>query len=208
MLTRAGQRGDTIIEVLLAISIFSLLSVGVMTIMNQASNNAQRALEITMVKQHIDSQAEALRAAHQGYLRLRTTEQQDTSAWKAITDTISAPIDTVECPTQAELDTSFAMDPIKGARLGAPRSMNDPIAPPFAQAKTEEVDDDGDPATPAETQVKIYGLWIESEKETAPVGGAISPPDAYNFRIRACWDGPGTSVPMRLETTVRLYDPS
>ena len=93
------QRGDTIIEVLLAFSIFSLLSVGAMTVMGQGTNASQRALEITLVRQQIDAQAEALRAAHQA--DTGTTADVET-AW----DLISVNADTdaysgyeTGCPT-------------------------------------------------------------------------------------------------------------
>ena len=70
MLIARAQRGDTIIEVLLAITVFSLVGVGAVTIMNQGVNTTQRALEITQVRQEIDSQVDALQAAHQAYSAL------------------------------------------------------------------------------------------------------------------------------------------
>ena len=48
------QRGDTIIEVLLAVTVFSLVAIGAMMVMNQGTNSAQRSLEVTLVKQQIE----------------------------------------------------------------------------------------------------------------------------------------------------------
>jgi hypothetical protein len=47
---------------------------------------------------------------------------------------------------------------------------------------------------------KSYGLWVESTKAE---GAGI---DAYDFRIHACWQAIGASVPMTLGTIVRLYE--
>lgn len=55
------QRGDTIIEVILAVTIFSLVAVGALTLMNSGTSMSQRSLETTLVRQQIDTQAELLR---------------------------------------------------------------------------------------------------------------------------------------------------
>lgn len=57
MLRKRFQRGDTLIEVLFAFSILSLVIVGAMTIMNQGTLASQRSLETTLVREEIDSQA-------------------------------------------------------------------------------------------------------------------------------------------------------
>src|ERR1035437_7179154 len=67
-LIKYRQRGDTLIEVLFAVSVFSLVAIGGLTIMNQGSNTTQRALEITLVRQQIDAQAEGLRFLHDAYI--------------------------------------------------------------------------------------------------------------------------------------------
>ncbi len=62
------DRGDTLIEVLFAITIFSLVAVSSMAIMNQGTDTAQRSLEITLVRQEIDAQAETLRFLNASYI--------------------------------------------------------------------------------------------------------------------------------------------
>ena len=62
------SRGDTLIEVLFATATFSLLAVGAITLMNQGLATSQRALEITLVRSEIDSQAEALRFLNTSYI--------------------------------------------------------------------------------------------------------------------------------------------
>ena len=191
MLKRDGQRGDTIIEVLLAIAVFSLVSVGVMTIMNQSTNVAQRALEITLVRQQIDAQAEALRAAHQAYGTLTTKEARDNSQWKLIRGTLrSSPVDTSGgCPVTAELTSVFIMNYTSGSYSTSVDSIATADLP-YAQVS---------PAS-----MTGYGIWIEGDKVTS-INGNV--PGAYNFRIRACWYGAGMGdTPMEIETIVRLYD--
>lgn len=189
------QSGDTIIEVLMAITIFSMVGVGAISIMNQGTNAAQRALEITQVRHQVDAQAEALRAVHQAY----SVNPGGTGAMWA---SIAAPTDTStwsedqSCPsTAADVGGSFIMDPSKASVLGGQwlSSINDSNAPPHAQVIQ------GSPST-------AYGMWIERTRHVAD--GARSPV-AYDFNIRACWYSAGMpNTPSQIETLVRLYDPS
>ena len=55
MLGRRHERGDTIIEVMFAFVLFSMVIVGAFMIMNQGMALAQRSLEVTQVRQQIDS---------------------------------------------------------------------------------------------------------------------------------------------------------
>jgi prepilin-type N-terminal cleavage/methylation domain-containing protein len=65
---RFSQKGDTLIEVLFAVTVFSLVAVGSLSIMNQGTTVAQRSLETTLVRQEIDAQAETLRFVHDSYI--------------------------------------------------------------------------------------------------------------------------------------------
>src|SRR5687767_10750024 len=67
-LTRRAERGDTIIEVLFAVTVFAMVAVGSLSIMNQGTGSAQRSLEVTLVRAQIDAQAEAIRFIHQAYV--------------------------------------------------------------------------------------------------------------------------------------------
>ena len=51
MLGRRHERGDTIIEVMFAFVLFSMVIVGAFMIMNQGMALAQRSLEVTQVRQ-------------------------------------------------------------------------------------------------------------------------------------------------------------
>lgn len=197
MLKRRAERGDTIIEVLLAITVFSLVAVSAIAIMNQGVNTTQRALEITLVRQQIDSQIEALRAAHQAYPTLDVAKRAG-SKWKTITDTVNASPDEDpvvgegECPETGQLGGgAFALNPLTGQLLSSSniRSITDSNAPPYAQFSGGNV----------------YGLWIKGKVKKSD---DTVFPDAYDFRVRACWQAAGmtTTTPMWIETDVRLYD--
>ena len=60
-----AERGDTIIEVIFAIVIFSFIAISSLAIMNQGVATGEKALEITLVRQQINAQAEALRYIHE-----------------------------------------------------------------------------------------------------------------------------------------------
>ena len=62
------RKGDTLIEVMFAVGVFGLVAVGAIGIMNRGLYSAQNALEVTMARNEIDTQAEALRFIHSAYL--------------------------------------------------------------------------------------------------------------------------------------------
>ena len=57
------ERGDTIIEVMFSFVILSLLVVATYMVMNRGTQIAQRSLEITLVRQQINSQVSLIRYA-------------------------------------------------------------------------------------------------------------------------------------------------
>ena len=61
-------KGDTLVEVMFAVGIFGMVAIGAIGIMNKGLYDAQKALEITMARQEIDAQAEALRFLHDAYI--------------------------------------------------------------------------------------------------------------------------------------------
>lgn len=65
------RKGDTIIEVTFAISVFSLVAVISMKVMDQNMATIQGTLEIEMARNEIDAQAEALRFIQNSYLSER-----------------------------------------------------------------------------------------------------------------------------------------
>ena len=81
------KHGDTIIEVVFAFMVFATVSVASISIMNSGLNQAQRSLEITMARNEIDAQAEAIRFIHNSFAAEREfpeEEKQFTALWERI----------------------------------------------------------------------------------------------------------------------------
>ena len=82
------KRGDTLIEVALAIGIFSMVAIVVTSVTSASTTNAQTSLEVTLTREDIDGQAEALRFIHESYIS--GSQSKDTSTnpyvtlWNAI----------------------------------------------------------------------------------------------------------------------------
>ena len=87
-------KGDTLVEVMFAVGIFGLVAVGAIGIMNKGLYDAQKALEITMARQEIDAQAEALRFIHNAYItEKQTTSKIYTKVWQALGSVVYKPQD-------------------------------------------------------------------------------------------------------------------
>jgi len=188
--------GDTLIEVLLAVSVFAMLAVGAIMIMGQGNNAGQRALEQTLVKQEIDSQVQMLRAIQQNHFATPVAEVDD--AWTKVigpSTSVATSASGNECPAIGS--DHFILNPRKAPLeiLKTPKiqDITAATAPPYAQIQYET-------ATPQNID-KAYGLWIERKA----VDDSINKTTSYEFTVRACWFGPGSSVPMQLSSVVRLY---
>ncbi len=84
---RVGRKkGDTLVEVMFAIGIFSLVAITITSVLMSGSSNMQTSLETTMARNEIDAQAEALRFIHQGYIAEKSDEMSGpyTSLWNQI----------------------------------------------------------------------------------------------------------------------------
>ena len=214
MLRHKRETGDTIIEVLLAVAVFSLVAVGGLTVMNQSVNTAQRAIELTLVRQQIDAQAEALRAVHEAASKSGIEGTQ----WQAVTSNAGsagtyAPQNCPDNSTGGNTarqtpQRAFAMNPLAATKMtntdwysGAGSVAEQP---PYAQTGSlvAEDDDESEEAPEGNTTGKSYGIWIEPSFTTGNNGA----PGRYDFRIRACWDAVGLAVPQQTETNVRLYE--
>lgn len=211
--SRRREKGDTVIEVLFAVTVFAMVAVGSLSIMNQGIATAQRALEITLVRQQIDAQAEAIRYIHQAYVTAYQKDgpaPTDTAAqWIAMTSKTTGKGEAVasefgvttdnRCPTTfAPQYRPFILNARKATVASTPPALSPPgdgSLPPFSQVIYEE----GDPSVIKQA----YGLWVEAVPSTTATDG----PGFVDFHIRACWEGAGGSTPMTLGTIVRLYEP-
>ncbi len=191
------ERGDTIIEVLFATTIFSMIAVGALSIMTQGTAMAQRALEIGLVRQQIDAQADALRYLNQSYISDYGKNGTASQLWDAVVlaNAVSqaSPFDQTSIGDKCVLPTSAQ----KPFALNVRKLDTTPLLTPAADAGTYAKVHYDTPTVTAE------GLWVQA------VRSPIIPGETgfYDFHIRACWQSPGQAVPMVIGTIVRLYEP-
>lgn len=197
LMHRSVQAGDTLIEVLFAVTVFSLVAVGSLSIMNQGTATAQSSLETTLVRQEIDAQAETLRFIHDSYIAAYPSIPDDltkpSTRWSAIAGKSAGVVSATkygECPTTLP-SGAFVLN-TKTAKMEIAKFT--PTVPTYAQLRYT---DSGTVLSSAE------GIWIEAVPSTGGAGTSSS----IDFHIRACWDSSRQDTPMTLGTIVRLYEP-
>lgn len=184
------SRGDTLVEVLLGVTVFSMVAVITMDIMNRGMSIAQQSLETTLVRQQVDAQAEMLRYAHDKKTNLwKQIQRNNTVDVNSLTDQ-EGNLGADRCPTQFE-NKEFAL--IKGGSdLSGARVLSG--VGDYSQAATyAKVSDDSRVA-------KSYGLSV---KLVRPGRGKES--NKYDAYIKACWIPVGSKRPATIGTIVRLY---
>ena len=105
-LREISQRGDTLVEVMLALSVLSMVVVGCMNIMNQSNLQMMDAVERTAVRSSINSQTELL-----NYVRDHAAES---SAWNEIMTKSAANTNAVDANCTSN-DNSFYLSASNGS---------------------------------------------------------------------------------------------
>lgn len=179
MRTNGFRRGDTIVEVIFAVALFSMVAVGAITLMNKGVRIAQQSLEVTLVRQQIDSQAEMLRYIHQSAGR---GDAAQANLWgKLVKKTTTNVVEVVGSNENQclAIETGFFLYPKNNAiGIGDTKQLKQP-----------------------ETYARIigensYGVSIQL------VRGARH----YDAYVQACWYGADGALPTTRGTIVRLYD--
>lgn len=193
------QKGDTLVEVLLAMAVFAVVMMIGLSTMNNGMSRALASLQLTMARNTMDSQAEALRFANAAYVsEFRTDGGAVTSAAARVwQDQLTASVQGSATPLDActrgasafvlsRNDLSYHSEAITNA-VTYPRiaygtdADSNAITDPFARYSRAE------------------GIWVEKVH--------LANTNYYDFHIRACWSAPGSNVNTTLGTIVRLYDP-
>lgn len=200
-----GDRGDTIIEVLFAITVFSLVAIGGLSLMNKGTALAQRSLEIDLVREQIDTQANALRYLNRAYIADYGKDGGATDTWNKVV--VAHALDGAKDKAQ-DFNTVA-----NGDTCNLPSTSEKPFA-----LDTTKLDDSKHlvlvPTVDVSTYAKVRydtstptaeGVWIQAVRSPMKVGS--DDPGFYDFHIRACWQSPGQSAPVTLGTIVRLYEP-
>lgn len=95
------KKGDTLVEVALAVGIFSMVAIAVAAVLSSSTSGAQTALETTLTREEIDTQAEALRFIQTSYAvdRNETKNNKFYELWHAVT---SKPYNVVSASGEAD----------------------------------------------------------------------------------------------------------
>lgn len=201
-------RGDTVIEVMFSFTVLSMLVVGTYVLMNRGMQVAQRSLEITLVRQQIDSQISMIRyiQAHHtdAWQQIRSRYViQSASHGPHINVTDFVEKNNNRCPT---LENNGLTNSSKAFFLAQNPARNDVrvVDVTTSAAYTE-------PAVFARVDLsnanapRAHGLFIQVVRSEARKPGEETG-NAYDVYVNACWDSVGTSVPTTIGTITRIYD--
>lgn len=227
------KRGDSLIEVLMTVALFSVTAISAVGIMNHGIRNTQASLETTMARTEIDSQAEALRFIHDSYATGKNSESFK-ATWQMIT---GLAIDPPENGSELLTDITNCSTVYNGnnaenlfnhnAFLINPRALNSD--PTSTDAVIRSVFEDGnnnsifseasinprliyntangalyDESPNLTTVQKAEGMWIVAVRDKSRNDGVAS---YYDFYIHTCWNTPGNNTATNLSTTIRLHNP-
>lgn len=189
---RKFNRGDTLVEVLLGVTIFSLVAVVALETMNRGMAIAQYSLETTLVRQQVDAQAEMLRYTH---------DMKD-DTWKKLVDNNSVSVSVVN-DNEGNLGVEKCPDDFSTKEFAL-------AATPSLASKISILNNPGDYKA-AETYARVdsdtkktYGISVRLVKPSTATGSRDS--NKYDAYIKACWMPVGSKMPATIGTIVRLYD--
>lgn len=207
-----SKAGDTLIEVLFATAIFSAVAIGAIVIMNQGISSAQTSLEISLVRNQIDTQSQLLHQMNDAKLtslgrgssvfaqRWNRIISGDDSGTKLVVDTAAQDYNSISTIEDCEPDSlpplAFFIDPKTGEVVTGNANFEAPVT--FAQIRI------GDGIS-----TKSQMVWVEVVRSSNPSPGAVLKNTiSYDFHIRACWQSPGSDSLMKIGTIVRMYAPN
>ncbi|MBR2998511.1 hypothetical protein IKF34_01930 [Candidatus Saccharibacteria bacterium] len=227
------RKGDTLIEVTLAVGIFSMIAIAVVSVMSAGTSNAQTALETTLAREEIDVQAETLRFIHTAYTNHGEADNtQFVKIWDEIVENANDPsmsITQYYPDTCSELYTgdnniakqnAFVLNPNKlDSDDGLVKAKSDAsLNPTFRQAQTfpriiyKEADASSLISAESGKISRVEGIYIVpvKDKQTTIIcnnKNCKSESAFYDFYIRTCWYGSNADRPSSISTLIRLYNP-
>lgn len=181
-----NQRGDTLIEVMLAIAITAIVVVLTITLMNRGIVSIRNSIERSQVRSAMQGQVDSLLFLR-GYYMAKDSVGGFAGKW----ETILANYITIDPPAPGSISDKSDCSP--GSKS---------VKPFYLDASATGLDLAGytvlEPETIAEPG---KGMWIEAYR----VSGSPAP-DAIDFAVRACWIPYGGGNIQHETTIVRLYD--
>ncbi len=192
VLMRRASRGDTLVEVLLGVTIFSLVAVITLETMNRGMAISQYALETTLVRQQVDAQAEMLRYTHDTKSDIWKKLVADNAVSIATVGDNEGGLGLAACPDNfSNREFALVATPAHASKISILNNPGD-----YKQAETyARVDGD---------TKKTYGISVRLVKPSTANGSKDS--NKYDAYIKACWMPVGSKMPATIGTIVRLYD--
>ena len=191
-----SSRGDTLIEVMMAISIMAIVVVGTFSVMNKGLANMYDSLEVSEVQQLINRQAESLRYARDQYLArknghtLSASDNEAADVWVNSLGNASGVGNwsgETAVPRMDNCDVTTNAFFIQRSAGGASIAVGTNNSFGFK-------------AVAAGFPSPGNGIWIQRTSTAAGV-------PYKDFFIRACWESVGGGDEKQvLSTIVRLYD--
>lgn len=111
------HRGDTLVEVSLAIGIFSMVAIAAVSVINGSTNGAQSSLESTITREEIDGQAEALRFIQSAYVAGGQVEDASTSKYATLWQNITSRAIDISQMNDAQRDAILKYNPTSCSEL-------------------------------------------------------------------------------------------
>jgi prepilin-type N-terminal cleavage/methylation domain-containing protein len=190
---RTAERGDTLVEVLMAMVILSMIIVGAFTMMSRGLSATQTSVEHTQVRMQLNAQSDMLRYLRDSYVNAKAigavSGTPAATKWSAlisdptIVNTTSINYDTTCAPQKKAFYISKQFSPDTAITYTVYNAGSIPNT--YSQIRPDGVSE---------------GLWIEA------VASTNASPSYVDFVIRACWTATGIGGQQRSGTVVRLYD--
>lgn len=188
---KRAERGDTLVEVTVAMAVLGLMLAASLTVINRGLMGVSNAVERTSVRASLSSQAELLRYVF-----------DDPVTNKATYDKILDPKRTKPNANLGQKgceigDGGFYLSVGSGTSPVEMRELN--------QAGTTDLANNvyGQPEAARDNKGNSQGIWIEGDKHD--VQGDM--PGYIDFYVRACWTPHAAQQPGsgRMESNVRVY---
>lgn len=179
-----NERGDTLVEVLIAVAVLSVAIVGGLGIMNFGYSLANNAVERTQVQASMNSQLAMISYARDAYIQANKQPSSGGSrAWQAIMShvTTGAP-NTSVCngATPQPSGGFYVKEDIATLDTASVTPFNGAAATTLAQPGS--------------------GMWVEGRQ----AGGSVHYVDFY---VKSCWSPIGANADQTSRTVMRLYVP-
>ena len=183
---RTSERGDTLIEVLLALSVMGVVVVGAVSLMNKGLSQMYDTMERSAVQLLLDRQVEILTYGRDQRLRelsgesLTGYDEHARSLWNQVRTVQSLNAGAVpQLNNCSDTNRAFAVANNNGGGFSVLTSVQ---------------------AVATEFPSPANGIWIQKIHN-----GTVSVPYT-DFYIRACWRQSSSPVNQVASTVVRLYD--